>query len=77
MKPGQLGAFLKQSLKLAYSLGKEAEVVGMRVTEHIEDICKNYVKLEKGCCCCVGTELPLLMLVYEHRFAAVVAVVWA
>ena len=39
MKLGQLGAFVNQTLKLAYSLGKEA--VGMRVTEHIKDICKN------------------------------------
>ena len=77
MKLGQLGAFVNQSLKLAYSLTKEAAVVGMRVTARIEDICKNYFKLEKGCCCCVGTDLPLLMLLYEHKFAAVVAVVWA
>ncbi len=76
MKLGQLGAFVNQSLTLAYSHEKEATTVGMRVTEHIEDICNNYVKLVKGCCC-VGTDLPLLMLLYEHRFAAVVAVVWA
>ena len=41
MKLGQLGAFVNQSLKLAYSRGEDAEIVGMKVTEHIEDICKN------------------------------------
>ena len=71
MKLRQLGAFVIQSLTLAYSHEKEATTVGMRVTEHTEDICKNYVKLVKGCCCCVGTDLPLLMLLLEHRVATV------
>ena len=67
MKLGQLGAFVNQSLTLAYSHEKQATTVGMRVTS-TEDICKNCVKLVKGCCCCVGAELPLLMLWYEHNF---------
>ena len=48
MKLGQLGAFVHQSLKLAYSLGQEADIVSMRITEHVEEICKQYVKLVQG-----------------------------
>ncbi len=48
MKLGQLGAFVHQSLKLAYSLGQKADIVGMRITEHAEEICKQYVKLVQG-----------------------------
>lgn len=45
---GQLGGFVHQSLKLAYSLGQEADIVGMRVTEHIDPHANNVCLLSKS-----------------------------